>query len=178
LYIKSNPGANGKGIIEDITFENIVIEQALWWTLWVGPQQQNQPNDNSTGTGCNFLFPFIPICPTQPLVSINKITLKNVIAIDTLPLFESPGVILCSALNPCTNIVVNNVTNTIFKGDVKDVIAQLPVRLPGIVLPVVVEKHRPADWEFNYIVSSAYGVSTAPVEPKVCLSDVRCFWHA
>jgi polygalacturonase len=49
LYIKSNPGNNGVGIVEDITYENIRIHAALWWTIWVGPQQQNQPKDNSSG---------------------------------------------------------------------------------------------------------------------------------
>ena len=43
IYIKSNPGNQGTGVIEDITFQNIFIEQALWWTIYIGPQQQNQP---------------------------------------------------------------------------------------------------------------------------------------
>lgn len=42
IYIKSNPGDSGTGIIDNIVYENIVIEQALWWTVWIGPQQQNQ----------------------------------------------------------------------------------------------------------------------------------------
>jgi hypothetical protein len=32
------PGNNGIGIIEDITYDNIRIEQALWWTIWIGPE--------------------------------------------------------------------------------------------------------------------------------------------
>lgn len=36
LYIKSNPGTSGSGIIEDILYQDIFIEQALWWTLWIG----------------------------------------------------------------------------------------------------------------------------------------------
>ena len=185
LYIKSNPGTSGSGIIEDISFEDIFIQQALWWTVWigkvtlfswlsmffpsyfvspqyitthppyiishilfhrsnhmisqhiisnqhqitphnltycntshhatthhntshhitprhitshhttshhiVGPQQQNQPGDANGDTGCNFLFPYVPICPTNPLVTMRNIRLKNIVAVDTLPLFQGPG---------------------------------------------------------------------------------------
>jgi len=70
LYIKSNPGESGTGIIEDITYENISIDQALWWTIYVGPQQQNEPGGGQDGTGCNFLFPMVPVCPTQPRVTM------------------------------------------------------------------------------------------------------------
>jgi polygalacturonase len=38
LYIKSNPGTSGIGTIEDIFFEDIFVEQALWWTVWIGKQ--------------------------------------------------------------------------------------------------------------------------------------------
>lgn len=42
IYVKSNPGDSGSGIIDDVTYDNIQIEEALWWTVWIGPQQQNQ----------------------------------------------------------------------------------------------------------------------------------------
>ena len=118
LYIKSNPGTSGVGTIEDISFQDIFIEQALWWTVWIGmkcqyvltilcfvmflfywccvrcglgPQQQNQPGGGADGTGCNFLFPYIPVCPTNPLVTMRNIVLKNIVAVDTIPLFQGPG---------------------------------------------------------------------------------------
>ena len=47
LYLKSNPGISGTGIIEDITYTDITIQAALWWTIWMGPQQQNQPGDDN-----------------------------------------------------------------------------------------------------------------------------------
>jgi polygalacturonase len=42
IYVKSNPGDSGTGSIDNVVYENIFIEQALWWTVWIGPQQQNQ----------------------------------------------------------------------------------------------------------------------------------------
>ena len=58
----------------------------------MGPQQQHQPGDGKDGgTGCGFFFPFDKACPTQPLVTIQRITFKNIIARNTMPFFEGPG---------------------------------------------------------------------------------------
>jgi hypothetical protein len=36
IYIKTNPG-EGLGLIEDITYENILIHNAIWWNIYIGP---------------------------------------------------------------------------------------------------------------------------------------------
>ena len=172
LYVKSNPGDVGTGIIENILYENIEISQALWWTIYIGPQQQNEPNDGSDGTGCNFLFPFIPVCPTQPLVTIRNITFRNIIATETLPTFEGPGVLLCDPANPCRDITFHNVTNTMFTGDIDDIIAALPIHAPGIFFPTI---FRSDDWIFEYLSSEVYGRNVGIVDPPVCF-DKSCFW--
>lgn len=174
LYIKSNPGTRGTGIVEDITYENILIDQALWWTVWVGPQQQHQPGDGKGGgTGCSFFFPFDPECATQPLVTIRRITFKDIVARNTLPIFEGPGVILCDAANPCTDIVIQNMTNTVFPGNYTDIIPYLPIAVPGVVFPT---RYRSDDWQFEYIITNAYGTTDAESTPKVCL-EKECFWN-
>lgn len=174
LYIKPNPGTQGTGIIDNIVYENIEIDHALWWTIYVGPQQQNQPGGDS-GTGCNFLFPFVPICPTQPLVSITNIVFRHVHAVETLPLFEGPGVFLCDPANPCKDIVFDDVTNTVFTGTLEDIYAALPIfYIPGIVFPTPM---RSDDWEFEYIVSNAYGQITNS-DPVPCFNDPSCFWSS
>lgn len=172
LYIKSNPGDTGIGIIENILYENIEIYEALWWTIYIGPQQQNEPNDNSDGTGCNFLFPFIPECPTQPRITMRNITFRNIIATETLPTFEGPGILLCDPANPCTNIVFDNVTNTMFSGDLEDVFNALPIHAPGLVFPT---QFRSDDWKFEYLSSNVYGENIGVVDPPVCF-DESCFW--
>ncbi len=171
IYIKTNPGDSGTGIIDDIKYENIFIEQALWWTIWIGPQQQNQPGEKS-GTGCNFLFPKITNCPTQPLVTVSRITLKNVIAVDTVPLFEGPGVVLCDQVNPCKDIVFDNVVNKMYTGNVSAIFDALPVEVPRVVFPT---QFRSGDWTFDYITTNSYGTLFGNVEPAPCLND-SCFW--
>mmetsp|Transcript_111683 Transcript_111683/g.240812 ORF Transcript_111683/g.240812 Transcript_111683/m.240812 type:complete len:467 (+) Transcript_111683:43-1443(+) len=175
IYIKPNPkreGDSGSGIIDQISYENIRIEQAVWWTIWIGPQQMNQPGE-AEGTGCNFLFPFIDECPTQPLVSMTNIKLKNVTAVDTLPLFEGPGVILCDESLPCTRFDFSDVTNTMFEGNVTDIIEGLPwpVKPPGVVFPTM---YRTDDWEFEYITKNVYG-NIVNTKPTPCFNDPDCF---
>lgn len=105
IYIKPNPGNNGKGLIENILYENIEIHDATWWAIFIGTQQQHQPHNS--GTGCSFFYP-LPgqKCPTNPNVTVRDITLRNVTIHGGL---LSPGILICNETNPCTNIVFDNV---------------------------------------------------------------------
>ena len=49
VYVKSNPlcdpsDPSKSAIIEDITYENIKMNKPEWWAIWIGPQQQHEPN--------------------------------------------------------------------------------------------------------------------------------------
>jgi polygalacturonase len=39
IYMKTNPGEVGGGIIENILYENFTITAPLWWNIYIGPQQ-------------------------------------------------------------------------------------------------------------------------------------------
>jgi hypothetical protein len=108
IYIKSNPGTNGTGIIDNINYFNIHGRMPLWYPIWIGPQQQKQPG-NGSDTGCSFFYPVNRTCATQPRVSISNISLVNVTSVEGISL---PGVILCDPANPCKNIKFDNVSNT------------------------------------------------------------------
>jgi polygalacturonase len=103
IYIKTNPGTSGSGIIQDILYENMTIDFAVWWAIYIGPQQMKQPDGG--GPGC-MIYPLIPNCETQPLVKIDNIRLRNIQVKSTL---LSPGIIRCNQSNPCTNLEFTNV---------------------------------------------------------------------
>lgn len=103
IYIKTNPGDQGSGIIENILYENITINKPIWWAIYIGPQQQLQPD--GSGPGCMF-YPFVRECPTQPRVTIRNVTLRNIEVRDGL---LSPGILRCDERNPCTNFKFENV---------------------------------------------------------------------
>lgn len=106
VYIKTNPGTEGDGVIDNIRYRNLTIKDATWYPIWIGPQQQHQPF--SKGTGCSFEYPVVDVCPTQPRINVSNIFLEDVHATGGLLL---PGVILCNSTNPCSNISLDNVVN-------------------------------------------------------------------
>ena len=79
--------------------------EPIWWAIYLGPQQQKQPDRG--GPGC-MLYPFDPkgTCDTQPRVTISNIVLKNVKIWNSL-LF--PIIMRCNETNPCRNIVYDSV---------------------------------------------------------------------
>jgi len=40
IYIKSNPGDTGDGLIQNITYQDITMSHPIWWGVYIGPQQQ------------------------------------------------------------------------------------------------------------------------------------------
>lgn len=117
IYVKTNPGDSGTGIVSNILFENFDIIRPFWWAIWIGPQQQNQPG---WGPGdhpeCKLDFPISDKCMTQPLVVIQNITLRNINIQNPL---LSPGVIRCNESRydepgkpSCDNIVFDGVKVT------------------------------------------------------------------
>ena len=106
IYLKSNPGNQGFGLIQHILYEKIKIKNALMWAIFIGPQQQHQPHDGAD-TGCSFFYP-LPFteCPTNPLVTFDDIVLRDV---DIEGGVFSPGLILCNSTNICTNFVFDRV---------------------------------------------------------------------
>ena len=102
VYIKSNPGNQGDGVIENILYENLWMFTPIWWNIYIGPQQQKQPDGG--GPGC-MLYPLIEECETQPRITMRNITLRNVRSTGGY----LPGIVRCNETNPCTDIVFDNV---------------------------------------------------------------------
>lgn len=102
VYIKTNPGESGDAIIENILYENLTIVDPIWWAIYLGPQQQKQPDGR--GPGC-MLYPLNKDCETQPRVTIRNVTLRNIESTGGV----LPGIIRCNETNPCTDINFENV---------------------------------------------------------------------
>jgi hypothetical protein len=107
IYIKPNPAKSdptATGEISNITYEDVDIYNPIWWSIWVGTQQQQQPG--SAGTGCSFLYPLDnTTCPTDPQVSVFNITLRRVNIYNS----NSPGVLLMNVSNPGRNFLWEDV---------------------------------------------------------------------
>jgi polygalacturonase len=108
IYIKTNPGTVGSGIVNNITYKNMIIHGSTWYPIWIGPQQE------TTGfreASCSFLYPLNQHCPTQPLITISDIFLQNITLTGSVLV---PGIILGNETNPITNMVFDSVQNSGF----------------------------------------------------------------
>ncbi len=79
IYIKPNPAKydepKATGTIANVTYEDIEIHDPLWWSIWIGTQQQHQPGEKS-GTGCSFLYPLLnSSCPVP--VRVRRLRVKT-----------------------------------------------------------------------------------------------------
>jgi hypothetical protein len=107
IYVKSNPtcGPGKSGEITDITYERFRILSPSWWAVWIGPQQQHEPQ-SALGRKCALDYPINPHCPTQGCVQFQNLLLKDVfIEQPTL----APGVLLGNISQPMKNVTFDNV---------------------------------------------------------------------
>lgn len=97
IYVKTNPGDEGTGLVENIYYYNFTMIRPLWWAVYIGPQQMKEPDGD--GPGC-MLYPFDKkgTCTTQPRVTLRNITLEN---IDIKNSLLYPVTIRCNVSNPC-----------------------------------------------------------------------------
>lgn len=101
IYIKtehSEKSSTPVSMIANISYENISAEYPRFWPIYIGPQQQKEPD----GTGAGFW----PI--TNPNVNIRNITIKDVV-ITGMNAMQHVGVLRCNNTNPCKNIILNNI---------------------------------------------------------------------
>ena len=96
IYIKTNSGKDGFGIIDNINYQNITIDAPILWPIYIGPQQQREPDGGGDG-----IWP-----PPQPLVNVTNILLQNVTSDHG---WLNAGVLRCAASNPCRGIALDNV---------------------------------------------------------------------
>ena len=96
IYIKTNSGKEGFGVIDNIVYQNISIHSPILWPVYIGPQQQYEPDGGGDG-----IWP-----PPQPLVNVTNIYLQNVTSNGG---WLNAGVLRCAESNPCRNITLDGV---------------------------------------------------------------------
>ena len=108
IYIKTgslDDASEPQALIENITYSNITATDSLFYSIYIGPQQQKEPD----GTGDGF-WP-----DTNPFVTIRNISILD-ITVDKS--YSYPGVIRCNISNPCTNLIFKNVSIKVKKNSI------------------------------------------------------------
>lgn len=111
IYVKTGDSSNTSSLlsasIENIMYENITAGFSLLSPVYIGPQQQKEPD----GTGQGFFA-----VPTEPRVSIRNITMKSIHIVNNM---MNAGLLNCNSSNPCLEIHFKDVLieNVPFEGD-------------------------------------------------------------
>ena len=99
IYIKTgNMPDSGypQAVINNITYRNMKAYNPLLWAIYLGPQQQKEPDGSGAG-----VWP-----QTNPYVNITNIHFENITVENGL---LRAGLLRCNITNPCKNITFENV---------------------------------------------------------------------
>jgi len=95
------------GTIEDIVYENIVIDQPIQWPIWIGPAQQADSSDLCRANPCSLCWPALPSAQCRGRASTYRnIPLKNITINSPM---NSPGVILADSITAMENVIFEDV---------------------------------------------------------------------
>ena len=138
---------NLTGIIENVMFENIGMEETLQFSIFMGPAQQSDRRDPCFPNPCSLCWPWSPTakCHVVREAKFRNITLRNVTMHKPA---MSPGVILGDAHDPTLeSIVFENVIVT--KNDpLPYAQEERTVTFPGLKQPIH-DNFVPEDY-YNY----------------------------
>jgi len=101
IYVKTGNLDNATditGTIDNITYRNMTATGSLLWPIYIGPQQQKEPD----GTGAG-IWPAV-----NPYVTITNVRMEN-IDVKMTNRHVAAGVLRCSSTNPGTGITFRNV---------------------------------------------------------------------
>ena len=103
---------NFHALVEDILYENIVMEAPTQWPIWIGPAQQADTSDFCHPNPCSLCWPMTPgsKCYVVPMNKFRNITLRN-ISINNPEL--SPGVLIGSHADTIDDVVFEDVLVTL-----------------------------------------------------------------
>ena len=108
IYMKFRDLSNG-GTVEDVLYENIIIDNPEQWPIWIGPAQQSDSVDLCAAHPCSICWPKLPekIAPCHSASGrYRNITLRNVTVNNAK---MSPGVIFGNSSTPMENITFDGV---------------------------------------------------------------------
>jgi len=97
----------GAGVISNVLYENIWMEEPEQWPIWIGPAQQSDSWNLCAGHPCSICWPSVPFTKCHPsLGTYANITLRNITVNNPK---MSPGVLLGDSSNPMQNVVFEDV---------------------------------------------------------------------
>ena len=132
IYLKFNRKSRNASLIEDVLFENIVMDEPEQFPIWIGPAQQADSVNICEANPCSLCWPFLPgaKCVGEPNGTYSRIVLRNV----RVNRPSQGGVIMGSELNPMKEVVFDGVQIACgpldYKGSIDGSFPLLPSMVP------------------------------------------------
>ena len=116
VYMKFRDSAAQGGVIRDVLYEDIVIEEPSSWPIWIGPAQQDIKGDGPGvynpchGDPCSLCWPHTKHANCDaPAGLFANLTLRNITIVSPK---GSPGVLYGNSSLPIAGLVFDNVVVT------------------------------------------------------------------
>ena len=108
IYLKFR---NGGGLVEDVLYQNITMQSAEQFAIWIGPAQQSDSDNLCAAHPCSICWPILPgaQCNAPYNGQYRNITLRDVTVNGAT---NSPGLILANTTAPMEDILFDNVVVT------------------------------------------------------------------
>lgn len=95
------------GLVEDVTYANVVLDAPQQWPIWIGPAQQSDSPNLCAAHPCSLCWPEVPFAACDaPNATYRNILLTNVTINDPK---GSAGVIFGNSASPIVNITFHDV---------------------------------------------------------------------
>jgi len=134
IYLKFNRKSRNASLIEDVLFEDIVLDEPEQYPIWIGPAQQADSVNICRANPCSLCWPLLPgtKCKGETNGTYSKIVLRNIRV--TRPK-QGGGVIMGAGSNPMKEIVFDGVKVNAcgplhYEGAIDDSFPLLPSTVP------------------------------------------------
>jgi pectate lyase len=106
IYLKFRAG-DQPGLIADVLYENIYMENPEQWPIWIGPAQQSDSGNLCAAHPCSICWPTVPYskCEMPAAGKYQNITLRNI----TISNPYRTGVIMANPANPMEGVTFDGV---------------------------------------------------------------------
>jgi hypothetical protein len=107
IYMKFR-NSDDNGYIQNVVYEDIVINNPSQWAIFIGPAQQSDSDNLCAAHPCSICWPTLPKAQCNAPITghYENITLRNITINDSK---MSPGVIMANESTPIINLTLQDV---------------------------------------------------------------------
>jgi len=126
IYMKFRNTRSDPALVEDVLYENIIMDNIEQWPIWIGPAQQSDTTELCYANPCSICWPTVPgaECFGMPNSTYRNVVFRNVLIRNPQ---GSPGVILADENFPMDGIIFEDVRVDTCADDLTSFVDTFPI---------------------------------------------------